>query len=66
MILLGKFSSLNNSYDGHYFPDKRKVQAVGPLPDRVGARGIAFDADAFSEAEARQKIESAIKSGKLK
>jgi hypothetical protein len=66
MILLGKFSSQNYSYDGHYIPDKGKVQAVGPLPESVGARGIAFEADASSEAEARQKIESAIRSGELK
>jgi hypothetical protein len=66
MILLGKFSTSTNSYDCHFIPTEKKVQAVGPLPERVGARGVAFEADASSEAEARRKIQSAIESGELK
>ena len=42
------------------------AQAVGPLPDRVGARGVAFEIKAESEQEARKKIYAAIESGTLK
>ena len=42
------------------------AQAVGPLPERVGARGAVFETRAESEQEARQKIQNAINSGELK
>ena len=42
------------------------AQAVGPLPEHVGARGVAFEVGAESEQEARQKISAAIESGALK
>jgi len=67
MIPLGKFCTANNNnYDGQYIPSEKKVQAVGPLPDRVGFRGIVFESEASSEADARQKIQSAIDSGDLR
>jgi hypothetical protein len=67
MIKLGIFKTReNNSYDCHYLPDDKKVQAVGLLPDRVGSRGVVFEARAVSEDEARQKIQDAISSGELK
>lgn len=42
------------------------AQAIGPLPERVGSRGVAFEIRAESEKEARQKISAAIESGTLK
>ena len=66
MILLGRYSTSTNSYDCHFIPDEKKVQAVGPLPERGGARGVVFKTDASSEEEARHKIQSAIDSGELK
>lgn len=65
MILLGKYSAGNNSYDCHFIPSEKKVQAVGPLPVRGGARGVAFEAVATSEEDARQVIENAINTGVL-
>lgn len=65
MILLGKYTTRKNSYDCHFIPDERKVQAVGPLPTRVGVRGPVFEAEATSEEEARKIIQRAIDSGQL-
>jgi len=45
---------------------KKMTQAVGPLPKRGGARGVAFEIRAESEQEARQIISAAIESGTLK
>ena len=42
------------------------AQALGPLPERVGARGVAFEIRADSEQDARQKITAAIESDTLK
>lgn len=67
MLELGVFSSKDDkSYDCHFLPEEKVVQAVGPLPDRVGARGVAFEATAESEEEARRKIAEAIENGSLK
>ena len=67
MIILGIFKSKEGkSYDCHFIPEKKMAQAVGPLPERVGARGVAFEIRAESEQEARQKISAAIESGALK
>jgi len=66
MIKLGIFRTKeNNSYAGHYFPENKKAEAVGPL-DRVGSPGVAFETIADSKEEARKKIEEAIESGELK
>ena len=65
MILLGKYTTSKNSYDCHFIPGERKVQAVGPLPTQGGARGPVFEADATSEEEAREIIQRAIDSGQL-
>jgi len=65
MVTLGTFNSQkNNSYAGHYFPESKKVEAVGPLR-RSGSAGVAFETVANSEEEARKKIEEAIISGEL-
>ena len=67
MINLGIFKSkAGKSYDCHFIPDEKKAQAVGPLPERVGFRGVVFETRAESEQEARDKISAAIESGELK
>lgn len=67
MINLGIFKSkAGKSYDCHFISDEKIAQAVGPLPERVGSRGVVFEARAESEQEARQKISAAIESGMLK
>ena len=67
MISLGIFESKEGrSYDCQFLPEEKMAQAVGPLPARVGPRGVAFEVQAESEEEARQKILSAIESGTLK
>ena len=67
MINLGIFKSkAGKSYDCHFIPKEKMAQAVGPLPERVGARGVVFETPAESEQEARQKISAAIESGALK
>ncbi len=67
MIILGKFTTKEgNNYDCQYLPEDKLVQAVGPLPKREGARGVAFELRAESEQEARQIISVAIESGTLK
>ncbi|NQT10471.1 MAG: hypothetical protein HQ573_04780 [Desulfobacteraceae bacterium] len=67
MINLGIFKSkAGKSYDCHFIPDEKIVQAVGPLPKRVGSRGVVFETRAESEQEGRDKISAAIESGELK
>lgn len=67
MIKLGIFRTKeNNSYAGHYFPESKKAEAVGPLTGTTGARAPVFETIANSEEEARKKIEEAIESGELK
>lgn len=67
MINLGIFKSKSGeSYDCHFIPDEKMAQAVGPLPDRAGSRGVVFETRAVSEQEARDKISAAIESGTLK
>ena len=67
MIMLGKYTTkAGNNYDCQYLPKDKLVQAVGPLPKREGARGVAFEIRAESEQEARQIISVAIESGTLK
>ncbi|RJP76539.1 MAG: hypothetical protein C4522_18335 [Desulfobacteraceae bacterium] len=67
MINLGIFKSkAGKSYDCHFVPDEKIAQAVGPLPERVGTRGVVFETRSESEEEARQKISAAIESGALK
>jgi hypothetical protein len=67
LINLGIFKSkTGKSYDCHFIPDEKMAQAVGPLPERVGSRGVVFKTRAESEQEARQKISAAIESGTLK
>ena len=65
MIKLGIFrTQLNNTYTGHYYPESKKAEAVGPLK-RVGSAGVAFETVAESEEEACKKIEESIESGEL-
>lgn len=65
MIKLGIFHTpKNNSYTGHYYPESKKAEAVGPIK-RVGSAPVAFETVAESEEEARKKIEEAIESGEL-
>lgn len=65
MIKLGIFrTQQNNSYTGHYYPESKKAEAVGPLKS-VGSAAVAFETVADSEEEARKKIEEAIESGEL-
>lgn len=67
MIELGIFTTQkNNSYACHYFPEVKKVEAVGPLTERMGSAGVVFETIADSEEEARKKIQEAIESGELK
>ena len=43
MIKLGIFRTQEkNSYGGHYFPESKKVEAVGPLNSHVGTEGHCF------------------------
>ncbi len=64
---LGIFESkTGRRYDCHFIPEEKMAQAIGPLPERVGSRGVAFEIRAESEKEARQKISAAIESGTLK
>ena len=67
LINLGIFKSkAGKSHDCHFIPDEKIVQAVGPLPERVGSRGVVFETRAESEQEARDKISGAIELGALK
>jgi hypothetical protein len=67
MINLGIFKSKSGkSYDCHFIPNEKTAQAVGPLPECVGSRGVVFETRAESEEEARQKISAAIESRALK
>jgi len=67
MIKLGIFETKHGKrYDCHFIPEKQIVQAVGPLPERVGSRGVVFEATAASEEEARNKIADAIEHDELK
>ena len=67
LINLGIFKSKEGvSYDCHFRPEEKMAQAVGPLPERFGARGTVFETRAESEQEARQKIQNEIDSGELK
>ena len=66
MVNLGIFKSKSGKiYDCHFIPDEKMARAVGPLPERVGARGVAFEIRAEPEQEARQKISVAIESSIL-
>ena len=61
MILLGMYTTKDGkNYDCHFLPGEKIAQAVGPLPDRVGVSGVAFEVRAESEQEARQKIAEVI------
>ena len=53
------------SYDCQFIPDANLAQAVGPLPAprQVGARGVAFEVEAESEEEAREKLAEKIGPG---
>jgi len=52
MIYLGALASKEGkSYDCHFIPEENVAQAEGPLPDRVGARGVVFETRADSEHE---------------
>jgi len=50
-------------YDCQFIQGSKKAVAIGPLPDRVGARGEAFEVHAESEDEAREKLAEAIGPG---
>lgn len=64
MIKLGVYTTIDGEkYDCHFILTEKVVQAVGPLPQRVGARGVAFEVKAESEQDARQKIASEIGQG---
>jgi hypothetical protein len=66
MINLGIFKSKSGkSYDCNFIPDEKIAQAVGPLPERVGSRGVVFKTQAYSEQEARYKIAIAIETREL-
>ena len=57
MIGLGIFTTRDGkNYDCQYIPDEKMAQAIGPLPDYIGARGVAFSIRAESEQEAREKL----------
>jgi hypothetical protein len=57
MIRLGILTDKNRErYDCLYFPDEDLAQAIGPLPERIGARGVAVSVFAKSEQEAREKL----------
>lgn len=61
MILLGCVTTKNGkSFDCRYLPKEKVAEAIGPLPDRTGARGIAFTVSAESEQEAMRKLSEAI------
>jgi len=66
MIELGIYTTKDGrDYDCHFLPDEKMAQAVGPLPSpgHVGARGVAFEVEAKSEQEARQKLAEVIGPG---
>ena len=64
MIQLGIYTTIDGKqYDCQFIPAEKIVQAVGPLPHRVGSRGVVFEVKAESEEEARQKIASEIGQG---
>ena len=52
-------------YDCQFIPDANLAQAVGPLPPpgQAGARGMAFEVEANSAEEARQKLAEVIGPG---
>jgi hypothetical protein len=64
MITLGVFTTRDgNCYDCQFIPKEKTAQAVGPIPGRVGARGVAYEVGAESEEEARQKLAEEIGQG---
>ena len=61
MKRLGVYTSIDGKlYDLLFFPSDNLAQAVGPLPDRVGAAGVAFEVFAKTELEAKEKLWEAI------
>ena len=61
MKRLGVYTSKEGKlYDLLFFPSDNLAQAVGPLPDRVGAAGLAFEVFVETESEAREKLLEAI------
>jgi cadmium resistance protein CadD (predicted permease) len=57
MVRLGIFTTRDGkNYDCQYIPDEKMAQAIGPLPDHIGVRGVAFSTRAESEQEAREKL----------
>ncbi len=63
MIELGAFTASDGKkYDGHFHPENKVAEAIGPLPvdGSSGARGVAFSVKAESEKEAIQKLAAKI------
>ena len=61
MKRIGVYTSKDGKlYDLLFFPSDNLAQAIGPLPDRVGAAGAAFEVLAETELEAKEKLLEAI------
>lgn len=57
MKRLGIYESKDRKiYDLVYFPENQLGQAIGPLPDRVGAAGVAAEVRTYSEIEAEKLL----------
>jgi hypothetical protein len=57
MLKIGILTDKNGErYDCHFLPEENLAQAIGPLPERVGARGVAVSVGAKCEQEARKKL----------
>jgi len=68
MIPLGIYTTKDGKdYDCHFLPDGKIAKAIGPLPppgpEYVGNRPEAFEVEAESAQEAKQKLAQAIGPG---
>ena len=68
MISLGIYTTKDGKhYDCHFLSDEKMARAIGPLPspgpEHVGARPVAFEVEAESAQEAKQKLAEAIGPG---
>lgn len=66
MIELGIYQTKEGKeYDCHFRPDVKIAEAIGPLPEDIGSRGVAFKVSAESEQEAKQNLAKEIGPGKF-
>lgn len=64
MIELGIYQTEDGKeYDCHFLLEGKIAQAIGPLPNDIGSRGVAFEVSAENEQGARQNLAKEIGPG---